>query len=564
MSDISSPETTSLATPKPEKLNLTTKLAYGAGDMGPSITANISVFYLLFFLTDVAGLPAGLAGSVLMIGKIADAINDPFIGILSDRTRTRWGRRLPWMLFGTIPFGLFFFLQWLVPHFSDNGAVNQWFLFGYYVLIGILLNLTYTTVNLPYQALTPELTQDYNERTSLNSFRFAFSLGSSVLALVLAQLIFSAYPSESGKKYLILGCACALLSVVSLLGCILGIQERGAKPILINRQKRSLGAILLLAGIAGGFYGINQILSWTPTSIESQGKAGAIGILAILLSLLIFLFGITLLLATPELHLIDDDAVRERSQANCAPSIPFLEQLRIVLSNQPFLYVVGIYLCSWLGAQLTASILIYFVVSWMRLPEGTFPQVAIAVQGTALAMLFFWKAVSDRAGKKVTYFLGTSLWIAAQAGLFLLQPGQVGLMYALAILAGCGVSVAYLIPWSMVPDVIELDQLKTGQRREGIFYAFMVLLQKFGLALGLFLVGIALQAAGFVERMAGEPIPVQPESALLAIRIAIGPFPTVVLIVGSILAYCYPITREVHAEIRLQLEERNRGDIIDL
>ena len=141
---------------KSEKLNFTTKLAYGSGDMGPAITANILVFFLLYFFTNVAGLPPGMAGSILAIGKIGDAINDPIAGILSDRTRTKWGRRIPWMLFGTIPFGLFFFLQWLVPKFSNDPNTNNWYLFVYYIVIATLFNLAYTAVNLPYTALTPE------------------------------------------------------------------------------------------------------------------------------------------------------------------------------------------------------------------------------------------------------------------------------------------------------------------------------------------------------------------------------------------------------------------------
>jgi GPH family glycoside/pentoside/hexuronide:cation symporter len=108
----------------------------------------------------------------------------------------------------------------------------------------------------------------------------------------------------------------------------------------------------------------------------------------------------------------------------------------------------------------------------------------------------------------------------------------------------------------MIPDVIELDELNTGQRREGIFYGFMVLLQKFGLALGLFLVGLTLKTSGFISSAEGDVLPTQPESALFAIRIAIGPLPTIVLILGLILAYFYPITQEVHAEIRLKLLEK--------
>jgi glycoside/pentoside/hexuronide:cation symporter, GPH family len=86
----------------------------------------------------------------------------------------------------------------------------------------------------------------------------------------------------------------------------------------------------------------------------------------------------------------------------------------------------------------------------------------------------------------------------------------------------------------------------------------MVLLQKFGLALGLFLVGQALQIAGFIATVPGQPAPVQPESALLAIRVSIGPLPTIALIGGLVLAYFYPITREVHGEILLKLRERKR------
>jgi len=486
MSNISSSDSSvPPATPKTEKLSFTTKLAYGAGDLGPAITANIGVFFALFFFTNVAGLSAGLAGSVLMLGKIWDAINDPMVGLLSDRTKSRWGRRLPWMLYGAIPFGIFFFLQWVVPHFSADKSVNNWGLFWYYVIIGIFFNSFYTAVNLPYTALTPELTQDYDERTSLNSFRFTFSIGGSIVSLILAQIIFAQLNIAPEQEYLVLAGICTVLSVLPLYWCVWGIRDR----VLAGEARR----------------------------IETE---------------------------EPE-------------------HIPLPEQLRIAFSNRPFLFVVGIYLCSWLGVQVTAAIIPYFVVNWMGLPEAEFPKVAIAVQGTALIMLFVWSALSERVGKKAVYYMGMIVWIIAQAGLFFLKPDQVGLMYFLAVLAGFGVSTAYLVPWSMMPDVIELDELNTGQRREGIFYGFMVLLQKVGLAVGLFLVGQALEIAGFIATVPGQPAPTQPASALLAIRIAIGPLPTIALIFGLILAYFYPITREVHAEILLKLKERHSAAELD-
>ena len=540
-----------------EKLNFTTKLAYGSGDMGPAITANILVFFLLYFFTNVAGLPAGLAGSILAIGKVGDAINDPIAGILSDRTRTRWGRRIPWMLFGAIPFGIFFFLQWIVPHFSDDPGTNNWYLFAYYVVIAILFNLAYTAVNLPYTALTPELTQDYNERTSLNSFRFAFSIGGSILSLILATVIFAAYPDDPKEQYLVLGGVSTLMSVIAIFWCTFRIQERGASPLLRQQGKKILGFILAVVGALGIVYGVSQILS----AFNTQ-EISVLGLVAILLGLQFIGFGLTLILAKTESHLCSHEAIAARNNANTIPSIPLREQLKIAFTNKAFLYVIGIYLCSWLGVQLTASILIYYVVSWMGMEEAAFPTVAIAVQGTALIMLFFWKFVSEKVGKKIVYYLGMLVWIIAQAALFLIQPGQIGLLYTGAIMAGFGVSVAYLIPWSMIPDVIELDELNTGQRREGVFYSFMVLLQKLGLALALFLVGQALEWSGFIARVPGEEIPIQPDSALMAIRIAIAPLPTAFLIIGLILTYFYPITQEVHANIRLQLQERKNNQIM--
>lgn len=245
-------------------------------------------------------------------------------------------------------------------------------------------------------------------------------------------------------------------------------------------------------------------------------------------------------------------------------SLPYLEQLKILFSNRPFVYVIGIYLCSWLAVQNTVAIIPYFVKNYMGLGDQDFINIILAVQGTSMIMLFVWTEVSKRLGKKAVYFMGMSLWIVAEVGLFFLQPGQVGMMYLLAIMAGFGVSTAYLIPWSMMPDVIELDELNTGQRREGIFYGFMVLLQKMALALGLFLVGWVLQQTGFIESAAGQPAPIQPESALTAIRWMVGPAPLFMLSIGLVLAYLYPITKEVHAEILLRLSERRQPDISDL
>ena len=458
-----------------EKLSRKTKITYGLGELAGAIPGNILVFFFLFFLTNIAGLNPTIAGTILLLGKAWDALNDPLIGWLSDQTRSPLGRRYPWMIWGAVPLGLCFFLLWLVLP-----TKNQWVMFAYYSTIALLFYTAFTAVLLPFNALAAELTSGYDERTSLISFKSGFSLGGSIFALVLAQVIFKLVSSPS-KQYLFLGAICGLLAILAVYFSIWGT------------------------------YGHYRSLRTRQSQIERP------------------------------------------------PTQRIWQQLKIALSNRPFRYLIGIYLCSWLGVQVTAAILPYFVINWMKLPEYHFTQMALAVQGTALIMMFIWTAMSRRIEKKAIYCIGIPMTICALAGLFLLQPGQIGLMYIFAVMAGIGISTAYLVPWSMLPDIVDLDELKTGQRREGIYYGCVVQLQKFGVAMALFLVGKILDWAGFISKVAGQTAPTQPDSALWAIRLIIGPVTILTLVVGLILSYYYPISRAAHGEILLKLNQRRNS-----
>jgi GPH family glycoside/pentoside/hexuronide:cation symporter len=453
-------------------INLSTKLAYGVGEFTSEVTGSILVFFFLFFLTNVAGLDAGLAGTILLVGKIWDAVNDPIIGWLSDRTQSRWGRRYPWMAIAAIPFGICFALLWWVPSTSSQAG-----LFVYYCAIALIYHVAFTAVVLPYTTLGSELTEHYDERTSLVSYKAGFSMGGNILGILITLGIFSLIENPE-QKYLIVGTIGGAIAALSVYLSIWGTRER--------------------------FFKVQQ----------------------------------------------------KRQQSSRSSSLPLLQQVRIVLSNRPFLLLVGLYLCSWLGVQVTGNMLSYFVTSWMQLPETHIPGMALAVLGTGLVMMTLWSYLGKRLGKRITYCLAVPLTLIAQVGLFFLQPGQVVAMYGVGMLAGAGLAVAYFIPWSMLPDVIDLDELKTGQRREGIFYGFMVHLQKVGIAIAIFSVGKVLDFAGFISSSGEQATPTQPDSALLAIRWLIGPIPSVVLIGGMILAFLYPITRPVHEDILLKLSER--------
>ena len=160
-------------------------LAYGLGDAGTGLAASQLGFYLFAFFTSAAGLPAFVAGSLLMVIKIWDAINDPLIGWLSDHTKSKWGPRLPWMIVGSVPLGISLAAIWWVP----SGGTSEKVL--YYVGIALLLMTAYTSVNLPFAALATEITEETSIRTRLNAARFTGSILASLSGLVVAAWLLS-------------------------------------------------------------------------------------------------------------------------------------------------------------------------------------------------------------------------------------------------------------------------------------------------------------------------------------------------------------------------------------
>ena len=171
------------------------KLLYGSGDWGiSSIGMMRSIFYAIY-LTDVVGLEPRLASFGALVGIVWDAINDPIIGILSDRLQTRWGRRRPFLLWFAIPFGLSFVILWSAPDWDSQAA-----LLTYVTLAFMLADTLQTLISVPFLSLTPELTPDYDERTTLTSFRSFFQLVGALSVVIAAPLIVDMVLSSGGTQ----------------------------------------------------------------------------------------------------------------------------------------------------------------------------------------------------------------------------------------------------------------------------------------------------------------------------------------------------------------------------
>jgi GPH family glycoside/pentoside/hexuronide:cation symporter len=192
-----------------QPLSRATKLAYGSGDFGISLSNTIMALLFGMFLTDVVGLRGRYAAAAVFLGRTWDYINDPIVGYLSDRTRSRWGRRRPWLLFSAPIFALAFAMLWWRPPFGSQLALSV-----YYALAYLVFDSLMTAVSTPYYALTPEITSDYDERTALTSYRMAFSIAGALVAFTLPLTLIGTMRPESVSRVFTVG---ALFGVVSAL-----------------------------------------------------------------------------------------------------------------------------------------------------------------------------------------------------------------------------------------------------------------------------------------------------------------------------------------------------------
>ncbi|MEX1317574.1 MAG: MFS transporter [Synechococcaceae cyanobacterium] len=225
--------------------------SYGLGDAGTGMAASLIGFYLFVFYTSAAGLPAWMAGAVLMVGRFWDGINDPIVGWLSDKTHTRWGPRLPWIFASALPLGISMAAMWWVP------PGDPWVKFIIFILISAVAQSFYTGVNLPYTALAAELTTSVALRTRLNTARFSGSIVASLVGVVLGALLLQDH--SDAARFLRVGILAGVIVAATTLICGWGLapvalhcqrpqRQEGTTRRLLSRV-RSNGRFLRVIGL---------------------------------------------------------------------------------------------------------------------------------------------------------------------------------------------------------------------------------------------------------------------------------------------------------------------------
>ena len=430
-------------------------VAYGLGDAGTGMAASLIGFYLFIFYTAAAGLPAWMAGLVLMLARLWDAVNDPIVGWLSDKSSSRWGPRLPWLVGSALPLGIAMALMWWLPPGSE------WVRFWVFVAISVLANSLYTCVNLPYAALAAELTSDVSLRTRLNMARFTGSITAGLVGIVLGAVLLRDH--QNPASYWQMGVISGLIILVCTLLCAWGI---------------------------------------APSASRCQ-----------------------------------------QPEAQSGTTRRLIKRVR---SNSRFVKVLGLYLLLWCALQIMQTAALIFLPVVMHVPEGWSNWILLPFQISTLVGLQLWTSVSHRRGRITALHWGSGLWVGGCFAAMLLVPldeaisplGSVGnglrlaLLLGAILLVGLGASTAYLIPWALLPDAIDADPEKPA----GQYSAWMVFTQKICISFALFFFGNLMSLSGYVASRGM----LQPDSALVAIRLCMGIIPAVLVVLGLVVMRRWP------------------------
>jgi sugar (glycoside-pentoside-hexuronide) transporter len=243
-------------------------------------------------------------------------------------------------------------------------------------------------------------------------------------------------------------------------------------------------------------------------------------------------------------------ATFERSDFQRPAHEPFFTSLLSLARHPAYVRLTGLFLLGRIAIDLTSTMLLYYFTYWLRREEDFYLAIGLFLFMIVVA-LPFWLWISHRVEKSTVYVLGALSWIGSQAFLFLATPDWPRFWIFLGCaIGGIGYAAADMSPWSMLGEVVDEDELRSGERREGLYFGLFTFLRKLGGAAAVALALFAFDLAGYV------PNAPQSEQALTALRVLTAVVPGVFVALGGWVALSYPLTRARHAEILVQLERR--------
>ena len=443
----------------PMKLATWQKILYASGSLGVALSYQAFGTYIQFLYIDILGLKASLVGIGWSLYGIWNALNDPLAGYWSDRTRTRWGRRTPWIAGAFVPLGLFFYLLWVPPAPLLHGGQTP--LFVWFMAAVLIFDLLWTIVVMNWTALFPEMIPEPGERAGVSGWRQLFSVIGLLVGVALPPILVGADWSGRGPMALLL----AAVTTAAFGLALLGIRE---PPAAAAEEPLAFGPALQA--------------SWRSLPFRWFLVAN--------------------------LH-------KEFIYSMLTASVPFWA--KYVLAIRAPVRMSGVTLDP--GLQNSLLLGSAFV--------------------TALPALPVWTALARRFGARRAWQIAHASFALAMLRVFSARDFLEG-MVAMS-LAGLCLGGLLVTPDLLISDVIDLDEVETGRRREGMYFGLNGFVIRFAFTMQGLATGAILQATRYVASSPENLYPAQPPAALLGIRALIALLPIAASVVAIAALELYPL-----------------------
>jgi len=419
-----------IAVPVQRRLRTGVTLAYGTGAIAYGAKDAAFGTFLLFYYNQVLGLNSFKVGLVVMAALVFDAMIDPLVGVLSDRTRSKWGRRHPWMYGSIIPIFVGWMLLWNPPEGTEA------FRLGWLFVTAVVVRSAVSCFEVPSQALTPELTTDYDERTRITAYRYLFGWGGGMIIVLSAYALF----------------------LVAAPGYANGLLNQ------VGYQRMALTAGVLMA---------------VSILISALGTHGEI----------------------KRLPQVEPEPQSFRG---------VLHELWGAVSNKAFLILIFAGVCAYTNQGISYTLATYFYAYAWQLSEAArtvLPFALLIGAGSAFV-------IAPRVGKR-TSKPHAACWFVVSGVFFQLLPyvlrlahvlpepgwNRVAVLYPLFAVGVCLTVCSFITGASMMADVVEESQSRTGRRNEGVFFAGSFFVQKCTSGLGIAVGGGILALAGLQDKV---------------------------------------------------------------
>lgn len=490
-----------------QKVSLGEKIGYSLGDCSANLVFQMMMIYQTLFYTEVFGLEGAVAGTVMLVARIVDAFVDPTVGVLSDRTNTRWGKYRPWVLWTALPFCVFYVLAFYNPGIEDKGLVALYATISY-----TLLMTMYSFNNTPYSSLGGVMSSDIQERTSITSIRFVASTIAQFVVQGLTLPLVNKFTVDGDKGH---GWLCtislyAAIAFVFFLITFWSTKERITPPASQKIDtKRDIQDLLKSVPWKAMFV----LTIFLFTTLAMWGSAMSYYFKNYVDAEALYTF-------------LQDMGFVVSAEGGIGSAI--LGAFGLLVDRPEDAYMVGFSLFNMLGA------LVQF-----------------------FGVIFLSEFLANRYGKKNVFVVCLTLTSVFTAMFFIPGKSDIGMMFVLNFLKSLAYAPTVPLLWAMMADVADHSEYVNYRRATGLTFAGVVFALKAGLGIGGAILGFLLTGFGYVS---GGDVVEQSERAIDGIVLSSSLIPAATFFVGVIALWFYPITKSFNVKMQAELSERRKSE----